>query len=204
MLTPEQRAKIRELVAQGAAKAEIARRVKVSRASVYRHLEDAHGQEKGEAAAPAPRASGRNQSLLAHLFEVFEDLRGLNRLTVGLLPGMRELDRLFSSIALDENENQPGYDEWLKICAKIQLCLKHVDKLVHELRLDTPTFLRLYDQMLEVRVLWMRFGNSNDSVEGEEKKTLEEEKTLYEENLPSLDRIISNLKKIIIGNRQRV
>lgn len=182
MLTPEQRAKIRELVAQGAAKAEIARRVKVSRASIYRHLEDAHGQgqEKGEAAAPAPRGVGPESRPSGTFVRRLRGPAGLNRHTVGLPPATRELDRLFSGIALDENENQPGYNEWLKICAKIQLCLKHVDKLVHELRLDTPTFLRLYDQMLEVRVLWMRFGNSNDPVEGVE------EKTLYEETLPSL------------------
>ena len=103
------------------------------------------------------------------------------------------------TVQLSLDENRPGYDEWLKICAKIRVCLKHVDRLVHELRLDTPTFQHLYDRMLDVRVLWMRFENSCEPVEGEE-----EEKTLYAVYLPSLDRIIGNLKKLIIGNRQRV
>jgi hypothetical protein len=66
------------------------------------------------------------------------------------------------------------------------------------LRLDTPIFQRLYLEMLDVRKEWMRFGVSNEPVE-EEKGV-----TAYQEYLPVLDRIIANLKKLIIGSPQRV
>ncbi len=198
MLTPEQRANIRELAAQGTAKAEIARRLKVSRDSVYRVLKGARGEEKREAAA-APQAAGRTRGLLAHLFAVFEDLRALKDLSWGLLPGMKVLDQIHCELSqLSLEENAPGFEEWKQICLKVAVCLKRIESLVHELRLDTPIFQGLYLEMLDVRRMWMRFGSSNEPVEPEE------EVTLYQEYMPMLDRIIGNLKKLIIGNRQRV
>lgn len=197
MLTPEQRAKVQELAAQGAAKTEIARRLKVSRSSVHRVLTGPQGQERGRPAL-APQATGGNRRLLAHLFEIFEDLRALKDLSWGLVPGMEAWDRITSELLPEKNA--PGFEEWKQICLKIAVCLARIERLVHELRLDTPTFQRLYLEMLDVRKAWIRFGNSSEPVEMEEEK---QEVTLYEEYLPVLDRIIGNLKKLIIGNRQR-
>ena len=42
-----------------------------------------------------------------------------------------------------------------------------------ELRLDTPTFRRLYLEMLDVRKGWMRFMNSSKPVELEEQEKVE-------------------------------
>lgn len=198
VLTPEQRAKIQELAAQGAAKAEIARRLKVSRSSVHRVLTGPQGQERGHP-APASQAAGRNRGLLAHLFEIFEDLRALKDLCWGMVPSMKVLDQIHSELMSDENA--PGFEEWKQICLKIAVCLTRIERLVHELRLDTPTFQRLYLEMLDVRKAWVRFRSSSEPVEVEEEK---QEVTLYEEYLPVLDRIIGNLKKLIIATRQRV
>ena len=192
MLTPEQRAKIRELTAQGVAKAEIARRLKVSRDSVYRVLKSAPGQERGEAPA-APPAVGRNRGHLAHLFEVFEDLRSLTTAAVGLLPALRVLDQF--DLEIPDGEHKPGSKQWVKICLKLATCFEDISRLVHELRLDTPTFHRLYLEMLDARSAWMRFMSSSEPVEEEE------EVTWYQAQLPQLDRIIGNLKKLIIGTR---
>jgi len=196
MLTPEQRASIRELAARGTAKAEIARRLKVSRDSVYRVLKGAQGGENREAVA-APQAAARTRGLLAHLFAVFEDLRALKDLSWGMLPGMEVLDRIRNE--LSPEENAPGLEEWKQICVKIAVYLKRIQELVNELRLDTPIFQHLYLQMLDLRKDWIRLGSSNEPIEEEEQKV-----TVYQEYLPMLDRIIGNLKKLIIGNRQRV
>ncbi len=196
MLTPEQRASIREFAARGTAKAEIARRLKVSRDSVYRVLKGAQGGQQQEAAAPL-QASGRTRGLLVHLYAVFEDLRALKDFSWGMLPGMAVVDRIHNE--LSPEENAPGFEEWKQICLRIAVGLKRIQRLVNELRLDTPIFQRLYLEMLDVRTQWMRFGISNEPVEEEEKEV-----TVNQEYLPVLDRVIGNLKKLIIGNGPRV
>ena len=110
---------------------------------------------------------------------------------------MEVLDRIRNE--LSPEENAPGLEEWKQICVKIAVYLKRIQELVDELRLDTPIFQHLYLKMLDLRKDWMRFGSSNEPIEGEEKEV-----TVYQEYLPMFDRIIGNLKKLIIGNRQRV
>lgn len=193
MLTPEQRTQIHEWAAQGVAKAEIGRRLSVSRASVYRVLTGEHGQE---IPAPAKRTQGKGEAraLLACLFELFEDLREVLRKCLDNAASAKFCEKI-GWFNLPGEENGPGLKEWGDLYLKIEHLSQEVERQVQELSIDVPGLQRLYMDMLDVRTAWARYTDRPEAAE---------EPELFawrQEELSLLDRIINSVKKLIIGHR---
>ncbi len=203
MLTPEQRAKISEYAAQGVAKAEIARRLEVSRATVHRVLAEESGPAN-LAAARTTQGKGPARALLAVLFELFEDLRELRAQCRARAADQKALERI-GWYNLPGQENQPTWAKfWAAFDLKIDESYKVVERQVQDLRIDIPSLQRLYMDMLDVRTAaaWARSrAASAPDTECSERADEPEQKPSRPEEPSLLDKIIGNVKKLIIGHR---
>ncbi len=201
MLTPEQRAKISAYAAQGVAKAEIARRLKVSRATVHRVLAEESGPAN-LAAARTTQGKGPARALLAVLFELFEDLRELRAQCRQRAADQKALERI-GWYNLPGHENQPAWAKfWAAFDLKIDESYKVVARQVQDLRIDIPSLQRLYMDMLDVRTVWARFqAASAPDTECSETADEPEHKPSRPEEPSLLDKIVGNVKKLIIGHR---
>ncbi len=195
MLTPEQRAEIAEYAAQGLAKAEIARRVSVSRASVHRVL-------KTGAGTPVPvrgtQGSRHAHVLLSELFELFEGLRDVKARCLDRASIAATLERI-GWFNLPDQEHVPRLEAWSRLYLTIERHYNDVERQVEELRVDLPNLQRLYREMLDVQATWARYmALTTGDTEGLDDADGLALKSSRQEELAVLDKVVSTVKKLII------
>jgi len=197
MLTPEQRAAIAEYAAQGIAKAEIARRVDVSRASVHRVL-----NAKVAPGAPAPirriPGKGHARAQMAELFELFEGLRDVTARCLDEARTVHTLERIGWFTLLDRKD-VPRVEEWGRLYLRIKRHYETIERQVTALRVDLPTLQPLYRDMLEVRTTWAAYraadSSDPDDLDEADRRAMMASR---QDELARVDKVVSSVKKLII------